>query len=364
LINVGRYTTEKPVKFWDSDKGEWHEVQLFSQEIGDVEYDIKPQTADLISNAREAKDPKESIALLRSAIESDPTCAMALHNLGVTLSQQGQTEEGEKLMRRAVEVDPSYTFGQAHLGFLEAQQGNKEAALDHLMYVNKARVVAPDTIVIANLAYMVIALKENDVERARRHFDMASDINPDHPLLAYYEEELGLSETLSDLPSFIRDFQKQTANRFHRKMLNMTLTVEMTLEACLSRMTTDTLVGSCRLWRTITYGKKQEMISRLVERILDREILSEIVKDEIKDEERDALKWVLEGGGSRPWKEFTQKFGDDMDESAYFRFNEPESIPGRLKMAGLLFVGKLEGEEVAFIPADLRSVLSKVLATL
>jgi hypothetical protein len=52
-----------------------------------------------------------------------------------------------------------------------------------------------------------------------------------------------------------------------------------------------------------------------------------------------------------------------MDESAYWRFNEPESIPGRLKMAGFLFVGKLDGQEVAFIPADLRPRLAQSLAT-
>jgi hypothetical protein len=69
----------------------------------------------------------------------------------------------------------------------------------------------------------------------------------------------------------------------------------------------------------------------------------------------------LGGGGWRPWKKFTQKYGDDMDESAYWRYKGPESIPGRLKMAGFLFTGKLDGQEVAYIPADLRPLLADAL---
>jgi tetratricopeptide (TPR) repeat protein len=363
LTNTGRYSPEEAVKFWDSEKEEWHDVQMFSQQIGDVEYDIKPQTADLITKARETKDPQESISLLRRAVESDPTCAMALNNLGVFLSQQGQNDEGEEFIRRAVEVNPNYTFGHANLGFLEAQRGNKEAALDHLMYVNKAKVITPETAVIASLAHMLIALDDHDIERAREIFETAKEIYPDHPMLDQFEERLDLVEKFSDIGGFLRDFQKQSANRFHRKMLNTLLTAEMTLEACLSKMTNDTLVGTCRLWKTVTYGKKQEMVSRLVERILDQEIMRQIIKDEVQDQERDALQWILDGGGWRSWKEFTQKFGDDMDESAYWRVNEPESIPGRLKMAGFLFVGKLDGQEVAFIPADLRPRLAQSLAT-
>ncbi|MEW6401755.1 MAG: hypothetical protein AB1649_08145 [Chloroflexota bacterium] len=362
LVNAGRYTPEETVKFWDAEKEEWHEVQLFSQQIGEIEYDIRPETADLVSKSRETKDPQESIALLRRAVEDDPTCAMALHNLGVILSQQGQQDEGERFMRRSVEVDPNYIFGHANLGFLEAQRGNKEAALDHLMYVNQAKVITPETAVISSLAHMLIALDDHDVERAREIFDTAKEIYPDHPMLEQFEETLDLVEKFSDIGGFLGDFQKQSANRFHRKMLNTPLTAETTLEACLSKMTMDNLVGTCRIWGTQTYGKKQVVVSRLVELILDQEILSEVLEDEIEGDERNTLKWILEGGGWRPWAEFTQKFGDDMDESAYWRYNEPESIPGRLKMSGLLFTGKLDGQEVALIPADLRPVLSKVLA--
>ena len=100
---------------------------MFSQQIGDVEYNVKPQTADLIDKSRSTQNPQEAISILRQAVRDDPNCAMALHNLGVILTQNGETEEGKMLMRRSCEVDPTYTFGFANLGLIEAQNGNKRA---------------------------------------------------------------------------------------------------------------------------------------------------------------------------------------------------------------------------------------------
>jgi tetratricopeptide (TPR) repeat protein len=263
-------------------------------------------------------------------------------------------------MRRSVEVDPTYTFGFANLGLIEAQNGNKELALDYLTKVNQAKVIAPNTSAIANLAYMIIAIQDHDIEGARRHFDMASEVDPDNRLLDQFEERLNLLEKFGGMSTFFQDFQKQSAHRFHRKALNTPLTEQVDLKTCLSKQTNDTLSATCRFWRTKEYGKKHEMVARLAARILDVEIWDEIF-EALKESEREALKWVLDGGGWRPWAEFTEKFGNDMDESPHWRYDDPESIPGRLKWAGLLFVGKLDGQEVAFIPADLRPLLKKVL---
>lgn len=361
LSKAGRYSPDGPVRFWDADKNEWHEVLLFSQEIREVEYQIKPDTADLIARSRQTKSPQKAIALLRRAVENDPGCAMALHNLGTLLLQNGQQEEGEKFVRQAIEIDPTYTFGFANLAFLEAQRENEEAALDLLMHVNQAKLISPATSVIANLAYMLLAAQKRDIEQARRHFDLAREIDPGHPLLKKYEEWLDEMEMVSGSFGFLADYQKQSANRFHRKMLNTRLSIDTTLETCLAANTTDILGAMCQFWKTIGYGKKQEKVTRLVERILDVEIFREIISD-LNDEERSALHWVLDGGGFRPWGEFTQRFGDDMDESPYWQWHAPESLPGRLKRTGLLHVGMLHDSQVAFIPVDLRERLKEILS--
>ena len=70
---------------------------------------------------------------------------------------------------------------------------------------------------------------------------------------------------------------------------------------------------------------------------------------------------MLETNGVRPWKEFVRKYGDDMEESTLWAYHEPESIPGRLRMSGLFYSGVLNGQQVAFIPADARLQLQKLL---
>ena len=361
LFKAGRYSPDGPVRFWDSDKNERKDVLLFSQQIGTLEYPVKPDTAALIARARQIKSPQKAIALLRRAVENDPACAMALHNLGALLLQNGQAEQGEKLVRQAVEVDPTYTFGFANLAFLEAQREHEEAALDFLMQVNQAKVISPATYVIANLAYMVLAVQKRDIEQARRHFDLAKKIDPEHPMVKKYQKWLDEAEISSGSFGFLADYQKQSANRFHHRMLNTPLAIDTTLVACLAALTTDSLGAMCKFWKTITYGKKQAQVARLAGRILEAGIFKEIVCD-LDDGGRFALRWVLDGGGIRPWGEFTQRFGDDMDESPDWQWHEPESLPGRLKRTGLLHVGTLQGAWVAFIPADLREQLARILS--
>jgi tetratricopeptide (TPR) repeat protein len=356
LIDADRYAPNEPVRFWDAEKGEWHEVQLFSQRIGEVEYSIKPEVAELIGTSQRSKDPQEAITYLRRAIQRDPNCAMALHNLGALLTQQNQYEEGEALMRRSIEVDPTYTFGFANLGLMEAQRKHKESALDLLMNVNKAKVITPDTAAVANLAHAVLALNEEDFERARNHFEAAKDLKPNHPMLKSFEERLELAETLLGSNSFLHKYQEDSAHRFHKKALNTPLTAGMELKSCLGQLTNDTLVAMCQFWKTQSYGKKQSMVERLPGRILDVEIFDEVSKS-FSEKEREALKWVLDSGGWCLWQAFIAKFGDDFDESPWWKYHNPESIPGRLKMAGLLYAGTLDGKQVAFIPADLRQLL-------
>jgi hypothetical protein len=70
---------------------------------------------------------------------------------------------------------------------------------------------------------------------------------------------------------------------------------------------------------------------------------------------------MLETDGIRPWKEFVRTFGDETDESTAWNYHEPKSIPGRLRLSGLLYSGTWDSQQVAFIPADVRQLLHKLL---
>jgi len=361
LIQAARYTGPKIVKIWDDDQEEWRDVELNTQRIGDIEIKAQPQTLALIEKANKARDPQEGIALLRKAIEVEPTCAMAVFNLGVMLVQNGNIEEGEALILRSVIVDPNYTYGHASIALSEAERGHEKEALDHLDVVTHADIIAPETAVIASIAWAVLAIHKRDLKAARQRLEMVAQINPEYHLLEYYEKILKETEDIEEKYGFLLEYQQKSAQRAHKKLLKNPLTADMGLRACLETNTKDMLVGSAHFLGTSSSGNKGELVTWLAEILLDPEFLQQTLDEDLEERERAALKWMLEKDGVCPWKEFVHKFGDDMDESTVWNYHEPESIPGRLKLSGLFYSGTLAGQQVAFIPADVRPLLRKLL---
>lgn len=357
LVQAGRYTGPKAIQLWNEDVGEWREIILSTQRIGDISIKAQPKTLALIEKAHRARRPEESIALLRRAVENEPTCAIALFNLGVTLAQNGNAEEGEALIQKSVHVDPGYTYGHASIALSEADRGNERSALDHLELVTQADLIAPDTAVIANLAWTELALRKGDLKAARKHLNLVTELNPEHRLLADYEAELKEAEKYG----FLLEYQRESAMRAHQKLARTPLTAEMRLRACLETNTRDMLSETARFLRTSPSGKKGELASWVAESLLDEELLQVTLEEDLEEKEREALRWVLEAGGVRPWSEFARKYGDDMYESTFWQFHKPQSIPGRLRMSGLFYSGTLDGQVVAFVPPDLRELLQKVL---
>jgi tetratricopeptide (TPR) repeat protein len=361
LIQSGRYTGPKIVNIWFEDLEEWREIELNTQRIGDIEANVQPKTLALIEKARKTKNPQEEIALLRKAVEMEPTSPIAVFNLGVRLTQSGKVDEGRTLIQRSVEVDPNYTYGHASIALTLTNEGREREALDHLDVVTHAEIITPETAVVANLAWANLFIQKHELESARQRFDMATQIDPEHHLLERYEKMLTEAEELDDKFGFLFEYQRKSAQRAHQKLLKNPLAAEMGLRACLGTYTKDMLVGAAHFLRTTSSGKKGELADWLAESLLDEEFLQETLDEDLEEKEREALRWLLETDGVRLWKEFVHKYGDDMDESTYWNYNEPESIPGRLKISGLLYTGMLDGQQVAFLPADVRPLLRTIL---
>jgi len=53
-------------------------------------------------------------------------------------------------------------------------------------------------------------------------------------------------------------------------------------------------------------------------------------------QERAALGEVLAAGGHLPWDDFAARYDDDLDESPYWEWHQPQTLMGRLRARGLL----------------------------
>jgi hypothetical protein len=235
------------------------------------------------------------------------------------------------------------------------------AARDHLEFVTRAEVIAPETALIANIAWVILALQKDDLKSARQRLELAAQIDPEYRLVKRFEKILAEAEEYEENNRYVLEFQRKSTKRAYQKLLKTPLTAEMSLPACLETNTKEMLVGCAHFLRTTSSGRKAELASWLAEVLLDPEFLQETLEEDLEEIERSALQWMLEADGVRPWKEFVHKYGDDMDEPTNWNYLEPESIPGRLRVSGLLYSGILEEKQVAFIPADARKLLRKLL---
>jgi tetratricopeptide (TPR) repeat protein len=336
-------------------------VKLNTQRIGEIKIKAQPKTQALIEKAQKSKNQQDAIALLRKAVEIEPTSPIAVFNLGVLLSQTGKVEEGKALVQRSVKIDPDFTYGHASIALIEVSGGNKQKALEHLEAVSKAEIIDPDTAVIANIARVILAIQQLDLESAHQWLDMAEQINPKHPLIEHYQGVLEKAEEMDERYGHLRELQNKRTQRAHQKRQQTPLTAETGLRTCLEAYTKDMLIGCARFLRTTTYGNKGELADWLTGLLLDKEFLQETLDEDLDEEEREALTWMLETDGVRPWSDFTDKYYDDLEESTDWKDYEPDSIPGRLKVSGLLYTGTLNGQIVAFIPADVRPLLRELL---
>jgi len=129
----------------------------------------------------------------------------------------------------------------------------------------------------------------------------------------------------------------------------------------LKNYTNDMLVEIAGFLYLSSGGKKNDLVERISELSLDDSSLKYFVESFLDKEASTALRWLLETAGVRPWQEMLNQFSDGSIEAQIWFTDDTSNIIWDLQMAGLIFSGTLDGKEVAFIPADLRPLLSKII---
>lgn len=360
LVQAGGYKGPKVIKLWHEDLKEWRDTRINTQQVGNVKPNAQPQTLALIEKAHQAHTLEEAIAFLRKAVNLEPTCPIALYNLGTSLTQSGQIEEGEALIFRSVEADPNYTFGHAMIALTEAEIMHEQTAIEHLDVVTNADIITPETAVIANLAWAALATNKADFKTARSHLDLAARINPENPLIGKFEDRLEMVQDNYEDDIYFQQYFLESAQRAHRKLLKTPLTSETGVQSCLEVYTRDMLVGCARFVKAPCSGNKGKLVNNLVAILFDSDTLYTLLYHRLQDEEREACEWLMDAGGVCLWDEFVSRYGDDSQETTEWSDYEPETLTGRLRLSGLLHSGTLDGRQVAFIPKDLRPLLREV----
>ena len=362
MAQEGREVPPSPILFWNEETAEWIEVDFYAQMLSDdIELKISPNAAIWADKAQNAKDDADKITFFRKAVELDPKSGFAVHMLGILLIKSGQKEEGLKFAKRAIEVDPDYMFAYANLGLLEVQKEtpNEELAIEYLNKVSKASVITTQTAFIMHFARMLLAVQSKEFEYARKEFEIAVELRPDDSMLEGWDDRLRMGEIFSG--GWLAKYQEQSRQRTYNKILKNKLELDSSARITLNALTREVLGTVARIWKLTAYGKKAELINRIVERMQDAVVVQNIWNDYLNVAERSAVNWVLENKGARPLKDFTDKYGSDEEESPYWNYHKPETIIGRLGQAGILAKGTLNGVPVVLVPLEIKSSIKTLI---
>lgn len=119
---------------------------------------------------------EEGMAHLQKALEIYPNFVEALGNLSVVVSRQGQIDQAIAYARRAVEINPNYATGHEDLGVALFEKGQID---DAMAQFQQALAIKPN---YANAydSLGIVDMKKGDVDAAIMQFQKALEINPDY----------------------------------------------------------------------------------------------------------------------------------------------------------------------------------------
>ena len=254
-----------------------------------------------------------------------------------------------------------YVFPRCNLALRCLRQDDVDGAVEMLKPLADRTRFQPQEMAFYAYTQARIFVANDEFDEARDALKMAVQLWPDYEL-AQDLHRLDLIALTGKALDGWREQQYQRDWAWRARLQEKLSTPDPALSEALPHYTKEVLTGMARSvvrWGGWSALRKAELIERIVEELTDPDNVDWLAGS-LADEERDALRRVLLAGGSMPWDDFDAAYDNDLDESRYWQWHEPETVMGRLRMCGLLVEAKVDGELLIAIPADLRPPLAQV----
>jgi len=358
LLEAGQIPADEPVRFWQD--GEWRDIQLRKYEIiekRNLEY--PQQVIDLLNQAILAFNANrlgKAEKLYKRILALEPRAKEAYNNLGSIFARQDKHEQAQAMYQKAIELDPLYVLPRCNLAIYLLGNEKIEEAQAMVAPLVDVTQLHPQEAAFLSYIHARINIENEEYDRARNALEMALQVYPDYKLAR------DLLESLEDM-EYMQKRWAQWQERQHKRDLakrerqrDQLTTPDPTLAEALGIYTKDILTAIAR--RVIPWGgwsslRKADLHQYLVAYLQEPASIVRLL-DLLAPEEKAAFERVRGNGGTLAWEVFDQEFGNDMDESPYWQYHEPETVMGRLRAHGLLVEVKVEGELLVSIPVELR----------
>lgn len=359
LAQYGKVSPGQPVEVWDENRKEWRTLPVPYWEIVPPPPEKKVLFQELLSAVSDLIAQKEwakALAKLEEARAANPTAPEVYLFLGDIHAVQGHFLTAMEYFQKGLELAPQNVLARCSIAHLYLMEGNPVAArraLEPLLGVNR---MTPREFFRWVQVMAFLHFTENDFGLARFYVERGLEINPDDSFLKDLRFQMDIKQGMG-WGRYVRETQERAARKRRRP-----IQADASLTECLSRLSRESLQATVRVMPSwIPSGlKKSALIQRLTEVLTDPQWLEEIVED-LTSLERSALRDVLQAGGVMKWETFTERYGDDLEESPYWQYHDPQTLMGRLRVRGLLSDGTVEGEYVVLVPQELRELLPPLL---
>lgn len=365
LMRAGQIQPNEPVRIWV--KGEWRDIQLKQYEIADREEPAySPKVANLINQGLEAyqsRNMAKAEQLFLQAVQLEPKAVEAYNNLGTIYAHRKEHDQAKAMFQKAVNAAPLYVMARCNLAIYSLDDENVEQAEKWIEPLVDVSQFTPQMMVFLSYVRARIAVMKEEYEQALNHLEIANKIDEDFQPV---QELLARVRIITNFSTGFKEYRERTEKRrqaARAKQQKQLSTTAPSLKDVISLYTKEALTGMAREmvpsggWSTL---KKAELAKYLTDWLQDFDNLKWMV-DHLKEEDRKALKTILDQDGVMPWQEFSNTYGNDLDESPYWQYHLPETTMGRLRIRGLLGEVTVNGDLLLAIPGELRGPLSEQL---
>jgi tetratricopeptide (TPR) repeat protein len=356
---------DEAVRIWAN--GEWHDVLWRKYEIvPGKEYAYADEVIDLLEQAMDAfhqDQETEAERLFRRAIELEPQAKEAYNNLAALYASQDRHAEAREMLRAALDIDPLYPFPRCNLASYLLEEDDVDGATEMLKPLADATTFSAEEMAFYHYTQARVLIAQKDYDAAQNALETALEIWPEYEPAQDLLDRLGM---ISLLEGHFGRWQEEMYRRYAAKRAKLQAkltTPDPTLSEALPLYTKDALTGLGRAvipWGGWSAYRKAELVEEIITALTDPHSLAQVV-DELPSEARAALERVLDRDGAMPWSEFDTAYDNDLEESPYWNWHDPESVMGNLRARGLLVEATVKEGIIVTVPTDLRQSLRSAL---
>ncbi|HHW13420.1 MAG TPA: tetratricopeptide repeat protein [Firmicutes bacterium] len=272
------------------------------------------------------------------------------------LRDEGRQDEAYRLLAGLEEEGVFYPPAMVALANLRRQRGELDDARRTLEALLEA--FPEDQAVLFNLA--ALHLQREDLERARQY---AARLKPEGQPPEFQRRVRKLRELLAAVSPGRVD-PAAVAESYRRQAEEKALPLELTLRRALKSLPVPWLDATAAVYQVERVPRRAERERLVADALTDPERLRRALAAE-PPEVREALRLLLQRGGWCKLSVLTRRFGRLDGDGYWWGERPPTSTVGRLRLLGLVFVGRtsIEGQrhKVAVVPVELRPWLASYL---